>query len=171
MMNYRKLLVILGSITTLSVLTGCGHQNLNEVKSYVREVESRPGEAIEPLPTIRPYQPYTYVAFEFRNPFSPPITKRRLGPGGPDMSRPKEPLEAYTLESLRMVGSLSMDGEMWALVLDPKSIVHRVKEGNYVGTQHGRIEKVTEQQIYIGEMIDDGQGGWKKNPTSLMFGK
>ena len=84
----------------------------------------------------------------------------------PDSNRSKEYLEAFSVESLTMVGTLEKDGEFFALVNDELGSVHYVKEGNYLGKNHGKIVRATPTNIQIMEIISAG-GGWLERPRTL----
>ncbi len=85
----------------------------------------------------------------------------------PDVNRPREALEEYPLDSLRMVGTLEQGGQMWALVRAEDGTIHRVQPGNYVGQNYGRITRITESKIELVEIVPDGLGGWMERPATL----
>lgn len=159
----------LWSFLSFLLLVGCFGPGMRELKNWVSEIESRPGSGIEPPPTIEPYKPFTYSAMNLRDPFIAPKVVRRTGPGGPDLNRPREPLEFFSLEALTLVGTVTMNDITWALVQDNKGIVHRVKPGNYMGTNYGKIEKIENNEIFLTETVGDGSGGWKKISTVFKF--
>lgn len=154
------------------LLAGCGGDDLDEVRRYVDEVKARPPAPIEPLPTVKTYDSYTYEAVALRDPFAPSqlSTAASNGAAGalrPDLNRAKEPLEDYPLDSLRMVGTLARDGHKWSLIQDQEGAVHRVQVGNYAGQNYGKITAITEQSTDLIEIVDDGQGGWIERPASM----
>jgi len=85
----------------------------------------------------------------------------------PDPSRAREELEKYSLGSLKMMGTVPMGGELWALVLAPDNVVHRVGKNNYLGTNYGKIISVTERRIELKEIISDGLGRWQERDAFL----
>ncbi len=87
----------------------------------------------------------------------------------PDFNRRKEELESYALDTLRMVGILEQSGITWGLVKTKEGTIHRVKSGNYMGQNHGRIMQISEDKIEVSEIIQDGSGGYSERQASLCF--
>lgn len=166
-------------LSALSVtLSGCNDEQLADLKQYVQQVKSRPQGAIEALPEIKPHETFTYQAAELRNPFvlavaelpAGPIMQTGLGPESaikPDLNRHKEALEEYPLDSLRMVGILEQGAEIWAIVRASDGILYRVRKGNYMGRNYGRITHINEEMIELTEIVPDEQGGWSKRQGVL----
>lgn len=166
-------LLLLGAAATL--LAGCG-QNMSDLEDYAREVKSRTSKNIEPIPQIKPYEPFTYEAKDRRDPFTPLLQSREeaqaAGAGGagsvrPDVDRPKEPLEEFPLDSLRMVGTITMQKRAYALIKAPDSVVHRVTVGDHMGQNYGKITGITETEVTVMEIIQDGFGGWVQRPATV----
>lgn len=161
---------ILVPLAVAGVVTGCSSE-LDELKTFVRESEKGLPRRIEPLPAVKPFEPFTYEGFDLPDPFQP----RKLAPpkeggagGGiaPDLNRRKEPLEAFPLEQLKMVGTLSQAGETYALVRADKTL-YRVKKGNYMGQNFGLITEVTETEIKLKEIVQDSAGDWAERQSVL----
>lgn len=160
---------------SVAVLTGCGDANTRDLEQYVQQVTSQQPSRIEPLPEFKPYETFLYAAEDERSPFMPMDTARpdaqlaQAGGNGiqPDLQRPREPLEAVPLDSLRMMGTLEQFGESWGLVLMTDGTIHRVQPGNYLGHNHGKITRITENRIELTEIIPDGLGGWQERQASL----
>jgi type IV pilus assembly protein PilP len=85
----------------------------------------------------------------------------------PDLSRRKEELERYALDSLRMVGTLAQVGANWALVLSPEGVLHKVRVGNYIGQNHGRVIRIDDDQIQITEVVNEGGAEWRERQVSV----
>lgn len=154
-------------------LTGCANESFDDLKEYVAQVKAKPATAIEPMPAIKSYESYIYVAEGLRNPFQPleePQTFEGMtsieGPG-PDLNREKEELEAYPLDTLRMVGTLSRGGDLWGLVKANDGVIHRVQAGHYLGQNYGKIMSIQEQKIDIGEWVNASAGLWQERDASL----
>ncbi len=152
-------------------LSACGSPNINDLKAFIATTQAGPKGRIEPLPEPKPYIIYEYQSSNLRDPFAVEMTAEeshnfdeRLAP---DPDRPKEPLEEYPLDALRLVGSMERDGIMWALISDSDGILHRLKEGNYLGQNFGRITAVTEGEVTVIEKYIDGNRGWKERTVSL----
>ena len=156
------------------VLAACGGASSHgDLKRYIDEKKNQPSGEIDPLPPVRTYDAYEYRAAKLRSPFERPVEEVAVQPkiGGdsvkPDPTRPKEFLERYNLESLSMVGTLQQKGQLWALISEPTGGVQRVTVGNYMGKNHGRIERASESAIDLIEIVSDGLGGWVKRPKTL----
>ena len=162
----------------LTLLTACTDNAISDLENYVKSVKSRPAARIAPLPEFKTYETFAYSANELRDPFELFQNEAELvqsagaaysGPK-PDEKRNKETLEQYPLDTLRFVGQLEKDDEQWAIVTSPDSLVHRVKVGNYIGQNFGKITAVTESQLEITELIQDGMGGWIERDAALSLG-
>lgn len=153
-------------------LSACGSNDHSDLLAYIAEVKARPAGTIEPVPTFSPYEPFDYSATMLRGPFDKPSVAKDvlvLVPQSnvkPDTNRPKEALEEFNIESLIMVGTLMRSGQLWALLNDDKGELHYVKEGNYLGKNHGKIVKTDESYIQVVEIIAAGDG-WIERPRTL----
>ena len=156
-------------IAVAAVLGGCSSE-IDELKAFVRDSEKGLPRRIDPLPAVKPFEPFTYEGFDLPDPFKPrKLTGPREGAGGgvaPDLNRRKEPLEAFPLESLKMVGTLSQSGETYALVRADKTL-YRVRRGNYMGQNFGLITEVNEGEIKLKEIVQDSAGDWAERQSSL----
>ncbi|MBH3339701.1 type 4a pilus biogenesis lipoprotein PilP [Pseudomonas mendocina] len=160
-------------VLIFAALTGCGSSNdFADLRSYMDEVRAKPKGAIEPLPKFQPYESFTYRAASLRSPFQPPVkidvVARQKGSQEikPDESRVKQFLEGFNIENFEMVGTLRNDRELFALV-NGAGGVHRVKVGDYLGRNHGKILVIDESKIDLMEIVPDGEGGWLERPRSL----
>ena len=161
-----------GAIFVLAVfvLSGCGGDH-DDLDQYINEVKARPGGRIDPLPEITPYEVFTYIADAegLRSPFLPD-TPQSIGPGNgmrPDPDRPREFLEAFPLDTLRMVGTLNLGDNEYGLVQTSDGLIHRVIPGNYVGQNDGRIVDISDSEIQIVEIISDGIGGYIERDAAI----
>ena len=158
---------------SLAVLSGCFGEDNQDLTSYIAEVKSRPASGIEPLPPIPAYEAYAYDSTGLRNPFLPmakPSEELEVVEGsgpGPDLSRQKEELEGYPLDTLRMVGTLNLNGKLWGLVRTQDKVIHRVLPGNYMGQNYGKILSITENKIELSEFITTGSGKWRERDASI----
>jgi type IV pilus assembly protein PilP len=167
-----KLLLVTG---LLVLLAGCGDSRRYELEQYVEEVKARKPGRIEPLPEIKQIETFTYVSGNRRNPFRPEQPRDEMQPGtvsgngmAPDMNRRKEELESFSLDSIRMVGTLQdSDETMWGLVRTSDKILFRVKAGNYMGRNHGQITKISENSIELTEIVPDSSGGYQERQASI----
>jgi type IV pilus assembly protein PilP len=144
-----------------------------DLRQFVRDSENLPHGRVPPLPEVKPYEPYTYAAFDLIEPFKPRKIEPPKGSGNggvaPDLNRRREPLEAYPLESLRMVGTLEQQKHVYALVKAPDNALFRVRTGNYLGQNFGRIMDISESAIKLKEITQDGGGNWEEKEQVLLL--
>jgi len=164
------------SLLVLAVaLSACSKSN-EDLTAFIAKTKTKHVGSVQPLPTFEPYKNFSYEASELRDPFEatfePEIDGNATNADGlrPNTNRPKEPLEIYPLDTLRMVGILVQNQNTWGLVKDPNNVVHRIQTGNYAGQNEGQIISVTEKQIDIIEIIPDGLGGYIERTASLAIG-
>ena len=168
---------LLASVIT-GLLTACNSGTHQDLVGFVDKTKKQAlrSTSIESLPDIKPYETYLYKTGDKRDPFTPTLviddaTETATGDGiHPDPNRRKEALEGYPLDSLRMVGTLQRDEQLWAIVQvinNPDSGIHRVVTGNYVGQNHGQIVRISEEQIELVEIIPNGLGGWRESETTI----
>lgn len=177
--------VVLG--VALAVLAGCAQRDMADLRQFVETTKrTTPIKKPDPPPEIKPYTPFAYTAQEVKDPFilAPFAQEEELGmlaegggrAGGactasvrPDPNRVREELEKYSLGSVKMMGTLRMGGgdELWALVLAPDGVVHRVQKKNYLGANHGQIVNITEQRIDLREIVPDKPGCWQERDAFL----
>ena len=155
------------------LLAGCNaSSDFSDLQSYMDEVKARPKGTIEPLPKFQPYEAFTYSASNLRSPFQPPVkidlAQKVKGSKEikPDETRVKQFLEGFNIESFSMVGTLKNDQGTFALVKGAGG-VHRVRVGDYLGRNHGKITLIDEGKIDVMEIVPDGEGGWLERPRTL----
>ncbi len=160
-----------------ATLFGCGGGgDYADLRAFMDEVEARPKGRIEPLPTIQQVPPYSYQASNLRSPFEPPVVIKRVerDRGGvqvtPDFNRSKQYLEQFPIASLAMVGTLAQGGSIYGLVRDADGGVHRVQNGDYMGTDHGQIQSIGEGAIELIEIVPDGNQGWVERARTVALG-
>ena len=149
-------------------LSGCGSGDMDDLHRFVAETGKDMQGKIDPLPEVKPYEPFSYSAFDLPDPFKP----RKLSTGGgggmqPDLTRPKEPLEAFSLETLKMVGVLSQKGVIQAVIKTPDNAVYHVKKGNYMGQNFGLITRITDSEVTLRETVQDSAGDWSERTSTL----
>ncbi len=158
------------------MLTGCSQDDFDDLDRYIAEVKARPKGTIEPLPEIKAVEPFLFDPEGLRDPFKllDKVTESEdfeIGTGNgirPDITRRKEELEFYPLDSLRMVGTVKMDKTLWALIQAADGTIHRVKEGNHMGTNYGKIIRIQEDRIDLTEIIPDKKPGhWREQQVTI----
>jgi len=165
---------ILAMLLAVFALAGCGERHLDEVRKFVKDSDNLPRTPIKPLPEVKPYEAVSYNAFDLVDPFTPrkiePPKGAKSGQGiQPDFNRRKEPLEAFPLENLKMVGMLQQNRVTHAIIKAPDNNVYRVRAGNYLGQNFGRIINVTESSVQLKEIVQDSGGSWEEKEQSLQL--
>jgi type IV pilus assembly protein PilP len=161
------------ALAALGLLSGCAEDELADLKSHVAEVKARQKVSVEPLPEIKTVSPFLFNPAESHDPFKPieksDEAETTAADNGihPDLSRPKEQLEDYELDTLRMVGTVKMAGSLWALVRAADGTIHRVRVGNHMGRNFGRITRIGEGGIELVEIVPDAQGGWLERAAMM----
>ena len=160
-------------VLTCAMLSACSSEKHADLRAFVKESDNLPRGRIPPLPEVKPYSPVEYAAFDLTDPFKP----RKIEPpkgaaiaGGvqPDANRRREPLEAYPLEALKMVGVLKQRG-IFALVKTPDNNLFQVKSGNYLGQNFGRITEISDAAIKLREIVQDSNGNWEEKDQTLLL--
>ncbi len=156
------------AIVAMVGLSGCS-DDMSELQQKVAEIKARPGDRIEPLPEIKPYESFAYAASTLRSPFVPsaPVRNDVASSVRPDIKRAREFLEQVPLDTLKMVGTLDLKGRSFGLVQGKDGLVHRVAPGNYMGQNDGRVLSVTNTRISLIEIVPDGVGGYIERPAAL----
>ena len=180
--RYIRLTVVVLAILGIA---GCVSSDMSDLETQVSKIMSKPGGRLEPLPEIKPYEAYVYESgkLEARNPFKRfYVVEQSLaieeseGPVDDGLTeemrneiqnRNREELEGFELDSIKMVGTLQNEDNHWGIVLDPGGIVHRVKTGNYIGLNIGKITSIEEEQIEVREIIKDNSGRYGERKALL----
>jgi type IV pilus assembly protein PilP len=156
-------------------VAGCDSGEQQELKSELAVLSKDLRGKVQPLPVVKPYEPVPYTAYDLPDPFGPAkihLAAKGAGQGGgglkPDLDRPKEPLEAYPLESLRMVGTLERSKQTFGLVRADAGL-YRVRVGNYMGQNFGVITKISEAEIALRELFQDAGGDWAERESTLLL--
>jgi type IV pilus assembly protein PilP len=159
-----------------AVLAGCEGEQHSDLRKELNDMTKDLRGRVQPLPQVRPYEPVPYQAENEVDPFRPDRIEVAAAAGAgpaasgkqPDLDRPKEPLEAFPLESIQMVGSLTQSGETHGLVKAGPNL-YRVRKGNYMGQNFGVITGIDEVQISLKELIQEGSGEWIERASSLQL--
>ena len=156
------------------LLAGCGGEEFQDLRDFVKNSGADMRGKIEPPPEVKPYEYFAYNnEANLPDPFKP--RKQEVRPGGntginqPDFDRPKEALEEFPLESLKMVGYLYRNKIGYAVIRATDSKLYRVKAGNHMGTNFGLIQEVTDTEVKVKEMIQDSAGDWSERMSSLQL--
>lgn len=155
------------------LMAGCSDSGTTDLRQFVEDAKQRQGR-VEPLPEFVPVQTHVYAAFDLRDPFTAENREVaaaeavRSGSGvAPDIRRRKEVLESYPLDSLSMLGTLVFQNATWGLVKAPDGVVHRIRTGNHIGQNYGKVRTIQAQRMLLTEIVPDGLGGWEEREASL----
>ena len=152
-------------------VAGCGGESHQDLRAWMQEQGKGAKGKLDPLPQVKPYEPFTYNAFDLPDPFKPRKIEPVKGSSNlaPDLTRRKEPLEAYPLESLQMVGTLQRGKSTYALVRTTEKDIYQVKVGNYIGQNFGVIVGISDNEIRLKELVQDGTGDWTERSSTLQL--
>jgi len=168
-----KTFIVLAGV---ALLTACGGEEQGELRQELAAMTKDLRGRVDPLPQVRSYEPVPYKGESMLDPFVPGriVVTQAAGTGGggggvqPDLNRPKEPLEAFPLEQLQMVGTLAQNKNMYALVRAGSNLF-RVKKGNYMGPNFGVITAIDDGQINLKEVVQDSGGDWVERSTTVQM--
>jgi len=167
---------VAAAIAGAMLLGACGGEEQSELRQELAAMTKDLRGKVDPLPQVKSFEPVPYKGESMVDPFVPGrivVTQAATGGGGgggvqPDLNRPKEPLEAFPMETIQMVGTLSQNQDMFALVRAGANLF-RVKKGNYIGQNFGVITGIDEGQINVKEVVQDSGGDWVERSTSLQM--
>jgi type IV pilus assembly protein PilP len=170
-----SLSTLLISSLLLGSLTGCGGDDMSDLTRYIQDVKARPRGTIEALPEKKIVESFVFNPEGLRDPFRPSEKNTdesgviMSGAGGihPDFERRKEELEAFSLDSLRMLGTLKDTRGLWGLVRAKDGTVHSVQVGNYMGQNYGKIIRILDDKIELMEIVPDKPGTWREQQATL----
>jgi type IV pilus assembly protein PilP len=163
------------ALVAAAALAGCGGEEHRELQAELNALTKDVRGRVDPLPQVRPYEPVPYTAETQVDPFRPEridVAKTNVASAGsklaPDQSRPKEPLEAFPLEAIQMLGTITQIKDTFALVKAGPNL-YRVKKGNYMGQNFGVITEIDEAQISLKELVQDASGDWVERSSVLQL--
>ena len=161
----RKILTAAGCACALA-LAGCS-DGLDDLRGEIDKAKQRPGGRIQPLPEVRPYVSHEYQMADRRSPFLQSLAGENPTGPRPDVQRPREYLEQFPLDTLKMVGTLRLGAGNYGLVQTKDGLIHRVLPGNHLGQNDGRVMSVSDARITLIEIVPDGLGGYLERPAAL----
>lgn len=160
--------LLIGALSlVVSGLSACSSKD-DELDAFIASTKKEAGGRVEPLPELKPYESYAYESADLRSPFMPGGSGASSANAlRPDSRRNREFLEQFSLDTLRMVGTLRLADRTYGLVKTKDGLVHRVLPGNYMGQADGKVTEVTPSKISLVEIVPDGLGGYMERPASL----
>jgi type IV pilus assembly protein PilP len=148
------------------LVAGCSGRD-SDLDRFIDATKKEPGGRVEPLPEVKPYEAFAYTDQDLRSPFVPGGSGGMSAGLRPDSKRNREFLEQFSLDTLKMVGTLNLGGNRYGLVSTKDGRVHRVVVGEHIGTNDGKITDITPSKIALVEIIPDGLGGYIERPAAL----
>src|SRR3954469_11865445 len=172
-------MVRLAPVVAAFVLAGCGASSQEGIQQWMAEQRAQTKPRVQPIPEPKKFTPQAYTQEAAIDPFSSQkltqALKRETTQStssaallAPELARRKEPLEAYPLDAMAMVGSLVKLGQPVALVQVDK-LLYQVRPGSYLGQNYGRITKVGETEVVLRELVQDAAGEWVERTASLQL--
>ena len=178
-MPHVRWIACLVLMAAVLALTGCTGGD-GDLREWVAQEKAKKGAPIPPLPELKRFESFEYQYKDndpdVRDPFGLSARERQeatsVTHGGPQPDQhPKEPLEGYPLDSLKMVGTLGSGPGTEALIKDPEGVVHRVHMRNYLGQNNGKVTAIAEDHIELVELIPNGTGGWMEHQANVALGE
>ncbi|MBE9563177.1 MAG: pilus assembly protein PilP [Proteobacteria bacterium] len=173
----------------LIIISACSNRDISDLESYVAKINARENPHVDAIPEVKQIPPYFYEVQNKRDPFVPILdTKSPLGeklafntgdgkktkdcPDPKDPSRVRVGLELMPLDALRMVGSLKINNILWGLIVSKsEGTVYRIKIGDYLGENYGKIIDISDEEISVLEKVPDEDGCWEEKLATIhLFG-
>jgi type IV pilus assembly protein PilP len=159
-------IAVLAVALVAGLVSGCSGRDA-DLDRFIDATKKEPGGRVEPLPEVKPYEAFAYTDQELRSPFVPGGSGSQSAGLRPDSKRNREFLEQFSLDTLKMVGTLNLGGNRYGLVSTKDGRVHRVVVGEHIGSNDGKITDITPSKIALVEIIPDGLGGYIERPAAL----
>ncbi len=170
----------LGIVLSLMMTACVWVEDPDDLRQFVQQVRQAEAPPIKPLPEFKPYHSFVYEGASLRDPFqslaqlNEPSREAQdvaVVDNGlrPDSERPKSYLEEFSLDSLKMVGTIGMSKKRWALIRDDKGEVHRISSGDYMGLDYGQVVTVSNGFVELKEIVPNGRGGWMTRQRSIVM--
>lgn len=165
----------LTAMMTATLLAACspGH---DELQAWMEQQRREVKPNVTPLQPPKPYSPEPYTVVGAVEPFSPQklSVALRIEARQPnsllagELNRRKEPLEAFPLDSMSMVGSVERGGRPFAL-LRVNELLYQVKVGDHLGQNYGRVTRIDETGVVLREIVQDAAGEWIERSANLQL--
>lgn len=153
-------------------LVACSGEEHQDIRQWMQDSTKDFKGNIPPLPEIKSFPAVAFEAIDAISPFDPVKIEpeRKAGSGGirPDLDRRREPLEAFPLESLRMVGAV-MKGKMAHALIQADKNIYQVKIGNYMGQNFGIITDISESEVTLKELVPDSAGEYTERTSTMQL--
>lgn len=166
-------------LALISVLSACTSSGQDELQVWMQNERNSIKPSVKPIPPPTKFEPQAYAGERSTPPFSiEKLTSALIGNQStpvanaaliePELNRRKQPLEAFPLDTMSMVGSLNRDGQLVALV-KVANLLYQVRPGSYLGQNYGRVTKISETEVVMREIVQDSGGEWTERPAALQL--
>lgn len=163
------------ALAALSLLAGCAGEN-DELQAWMDQQKREVRPSVQPLVPPKQFSPQVYLAADGVEPFAlqkltvalKQEAKQPNSALAAELNRRKEPLEAYPLDSMTMVGSVNRKGTLYALI-KVDNLLYQVKPGDYLGQNYGKVTSITETEVALREIVQDAAGEWIERQSSLQL--
>lgn len=177
-MHAKMLSMVLGA-SCLAVLAGCTTSGQDELQAWMLSERNAIKPQVKPISEPTKFTPQTYSGEQMMSPFSGEklASVMRGSPSTvvvnsaliqPELNRRKQPLEAYPLDAMSMVGSIRSQGQLVALV-KVENLLYQVRAGSYLGQNYGRVNNITETEVTLREIVQDSAGEWTERSAALQI--
>lgn len=169
--------LIFSMLPSLLVLSACQPSGQDDLRQWMTDLRANTKPHVTPIKEPVQFVPQAYTVDNGVEPFNSQKLTQALRRDSqesagnasliaPELARRKEPLEAYPLDTVTMVGSMVKSGKPVALVTVDK-LLYQVNVGNYLGQNYGKIIAITETNMKIREIVQDQTGDWVERMTTL----
>ncbi|MEO7105907.1 MAG: pilus assembly protein PilP [Rhodoferax sp.] len=166
-------------ICIVFVLTGCGSSRDDDIRQWMADERNQTRPRVTPIPAPKQFKPEAYTNAATTEPFSKEKLTQALKRDSsqavsngalvaPELARRKEPLEAFPLDAMSLVGSIVKAGQPVALV-KVDNLLYQVKQGSYLGQNFGRVMKISETEVTLREIVQDAVGEWIERVATLQL--
>jgi type IV pilus assembly protein PilP len=169
-----RVLAVAGATLLALGLSGCTN-DVSEIQAWMDETRANTPRRTGRIPEPKRFVPFRYEARSDIDPFSNAklqvalarFSDRNKGGITPDLNRRREPLEAFPLDAIRLVGHLHRSSTGSVALLEADKVIFQVKVGSYLGQHFGRIIRISETEVGLKELVQDAAGDWVERDTSL----
>ena len=167
---HSLLLLIVSSVS----LMACSNNEEVELNAWMAQVKKETPVRVQPLAAPKVFVPVAFQGGDLSDPFDPmklSVVFARLKAQNdnglkPDFDRPREVLEAFSLEEMKMVGTFDNRKNLIGLV-EVGKLIYQARVGNFIGQNYGKISSVSQERIDFVEVVQDTNGEWTERKTSL----
>ena len=171
--------IALSTACLLLILSGCGSSRDDDIRQWMLEERNQTRPKVEPIPAPKQFKPESYSNAAAVEPFSKEKLTQALKRDSsqvvangalvaPELARRKEPMEAFPLDAMALVGSIFKAGQPVALV-KVDNLLYQVKQGSYLGQNYGKVMKISETEVTLREIVQDAVGEWIERVATLQL--